>query len=440
MNAIVVTGAGGFVGRKLVSLLCEKGLTVIGIGRSAAPSDWPSGARWIQADLAEPQRYEAALKGAQCVAHLAAITGKARRQAYVRGNVEATRALIDATVRASVPRFVFVSSIAAKFADRRHYHYAESKRAAEALVRQAPLASVLVRPTMILGPGSPIEASLAKLARMPVSPIFGDGRRLVQPVDVDDVAEAVAAIVSGSDFRSDLIELGGPERYDLCELYRRLRTAHAGLGAPRFVSAPLSLSRMLLAALEGPLLPVLPLTAGQLATFANDGLADPHPEYARILPNPRPAPRTVSATSPAGDGLDAEFRRYANYLAGLEPTAYQLGKYRDFHSRRTLAPTTAFDAFLLRISRSGRLGLALSDSYSGLLARKSTLRAKLVLAIAILESSSPSFETLDAPEPGGAAHAFTRMALHGAAAGLSFLVATLFFGPAHAFLRTKPAR
>ncbi len=440
MNAIVVTGAGGFVGRKLVRLLREKGLAVIGIGRSPAASDWPSGARWIQADLAEPHRYEAALEGAQCVAHLAAITGKASRQAYVRGNVEATRALIDASVRAGVPRFVFVSSIAAKFADRRHYHYADSKLAAEALVRDAPFASVIVRPTMILGPGSPIEMSLAKLARLPVSPIFGDGNRLVQPIDVDDVAEAVAMLVSSPDFRPGLIELGGPERYDLRELYRRLRTTHGGAGSPRFVSAPLGLARTMLAVLEAPLLPALPLTAGQLATFANDGLADPHPEHARILPNPRPAPRTVSTTDPGDGSLDAEFTHYASYLTGLEPTAYQLGKYRDFHSRRTLAPATAFDALLLRVSRGGRLGLALADSYSGLLARKSTLRAKLVLAIAILESSSPSFEALDAPGPGGAARALARMTLRGAAAGLSFLVATLFFAPAHAFLRAKPAQ
>jgi nucleoside-diphosphate-sugar epimerase len=443
MSTIVITGAGGFVGGKLVARLRDAGQTVVGIGRGAQPANWPEGAAWVKADLLDPPSYEAQLAGAKCVVHLAAITGKAKRAEYERGNVDATDALLRASVRAGVERFVFVSSIATTFADRRSYHYADSKIAAEALVREAPIASVIVRPTMILGPGSPIEGSLGMLAGLPVSPVFGDGRRMVQPVDVEDVVDALCALARGTTPASGVIELGGPERYDLRELYARLRSAKGAAGAPKFVQLPLGLTRWGLSLVEAPLLPVLPLTAGQLATFANDGVATPHEAHAQLMPNARRAPRAVAETPPpppsAGE-LDAEFTRHARYLIGVEPTAYQLAKYRDFHAKRRLAPANAFDGFLLKLSRGG-LGLALADSYSGLLYRTSVVRAKLVLAAAILESSAPSFEVLDTPGGrGGALASFMRMGCSGMKAGFSFFFAALLLLPAHILLRAKPAR
>lgn len=444
MNAIVVTGAGGFVGGKLVTRLRAAGEAVVGIGRGAEPAGWPEGATWVKADLLDPASYKTALSGAKCVVHLAAVTGKARRAEYIRGNVEATRALLDACARAGVQRFVFVSSIATKFAQRQSYHYADSKIAAEALVREAPIPWVIVRPTMILGPGSPIEQSLGKLAGLPVSPVFGDGRRMVQPVDVEDVVDTLAVLALGTTQASGVIELGGPERYDLRELYARLRTSKGAAGAPKFVHLPLELARWGLALVEGPLLPFLPLTAGQLATFANDGVAAPHEAHAQLMPTPRRTPRAAGEAPPppppSGDELDAEFTRHARYLAGVEPTEYQLAKYRDFHAKRRLPPANAFDALLLKLSRGG-LGLALADSYSGLLYRTSVVRAKLVLAAAILESSAPSFEVLDKPGGrGGAVAAFTRMGLSGVKAGFSFFFAALLLAPAHFLLRTKPAQ
>ncbi|MEQ1608362.1 MAG: NAD(P)-dependent oxidoreductase [Hyphomonadaceae bacterium] len=455
MSAIIVTGAGGFVGRRLVERLAARGGAVVGIGRGDAPANWPSAARWLKADLANATAYEAALAGAACVLHLAAVTGKASPAEYQRGNVEATRALLGACERAGVARFVFVSSIAAKFVDRRFYPYAESKIAAEALVVSSSIPSVIVRPTMILGPGSPIELSLGKLAGLPVSPMFGDGRRTVQPIDVDDVADALAALAQGADIGDGVIEIGGPDAYVLRDLYARLRTAHGKAGAPRLLHLPLGFFRHTLAAVEKPLLPLLPLTAGQLATFANDGVAAPHPGAKRLLPYPRRVPRAVGPTSPPAPRvsppfaaphpakLQAEFSRNARYVADATPTPYQVSKYLDFHQRRGLAPTNAFDALLLNLSHTGGFGLALADSYSGLFRRQSIVRSKLVLALAILESSPPSFAMLDAPDS-GRGFVWIRMAMRGAMAGLSTLFAAPFLLPLQLVLgrtgRQKPSR
>lgn len=46
---------------------------------------------------------------------------------------------------------------------------------------------------------------------------------------------------------------------------------------PRVWHLPLGLVRAAVGLIERVALPLVPLTAGQLASFANDGLADPHP-------------------------------------------------------------------------------------------------------------------------------------------------------------------
>jgi hypothetical protein len=85
----------------------------------------------------------------------------------------------------------------------------------------------------------------------------------------------------------------------MLELLARLRTGMGVGGKPNFVHAPLGLIRGTLAAVEGPLLNVLPFTAGQMATFANDSVAAPHPAMTRILPKRRasPSPKRLAASA-----------------------------------------------------------------------------------------------------------------------------------------------
>ena len=453
MGAIVVTGAAGFVGRRLVELLELRGERVVAIGRNPPPQEWTAKAQWIVSNLLQPDAYLLALEGADCVIHLAAVTGKARPEEYARSNVEATKALLEACDKAGVKRFVLASSIAVTFRDRRHYKYAESKIAAEELTRNASIPTTIVRPTMILGAGSPIQASLEKLAKAPFIPVFGDGKVRVQPVDVEDVAEALANLAREPDAAGAVIEIGGPKVMTMNDLLAKLRTNQGLDGALRFAHIPLGPTRSILAALEGPLFAVLPLTAGQLASFANDGVAAPHPIMDRILPRrretPSPLPKSPEGSSGSGGAPDTaitvreaadlpeEFSRHARYLTGNAGTPYQAQKYVAGHEQCHLSPQNRFDAFLLRFSRSGRIGLGLADSYSGLFYRTSLLRKKLVLALAILECSPPSFAALDAPDRGGRS-VMVGMFFRLVAAAITLAAAVLVLLPAQIAYATMP--
>ena len=229
-----------------------------------------SGARFLRADLADPSRYEKELASADCVIHLAAQTGKAPPREYFRVNAEGTRTLVEACYRLGVPRFLHVSSIAVKFPEKRRYFYAQSKEESEAIVRNSGLRYTIVRPTMILGRRAPVWMGLAKLARLPIVPIFGDGRTRIQPIDVDDLAGFLLAIVERDGFHGETLELGGPETISIEDF---LKQAHARLlgGACRTIHLPLGLVLPGLTFLEKLAYSAVPLTVGQLSSFRCDG-------------------------------------------------------------------------------------------------------------------------------------------------------------------------
>jgi hypothetical protein len=99
--------------------------------------------------------------------------------------------------------------------------------------------------------------------------------------------------------------------------------------------------------------------------------------------------------------LGDEFRLFARHLGERNANDYLASKYADAHAIRRIAPRTPFDAFILSVARTGSFGLWLADGFTGFFARKSIVRVKLVLTLALLESAAPSFERLDTPQGKG---------------------------------------
>ncbi len=210
------------------------------------------------------------------VLHLAATTGIADPRSMQRVNVDGTKRLLDAAAVAGTPRFVFVSSVAAGYVDQRWSPYAATKAAAEQLVASAHIPHVIVRPTMVFGLGSPNQRALARLATLPVPVLPGQGHVRVQPIHVDDVANALLHIASGSLASGGVVTLGGPSVVTMRELFAALRRAQR-LSPREPLTLPLEPMRRALAVLGGIAGRRIPVSAGQLTAFANDAVADPLP-------------------------------------------------------------------------------------------------------------------------------------------------------------------
>ena len=274
METLFLTGGGGYIGRRLLARLdrtCHS--KIICLTRAGALGG-PSHVEFVKADLLDSSAYAEALRGCGTVLHLAALTGKSRPEEYFRVNREGTRTLIDACQRAGVKRFIYISSIAAKFRDQRRYYYAHSKLQAEELVRSSGLRYTIVRPTMVMGKGSPVLESLSRLAAAPVLPIFGSGRAQVQPVSVEDLVECLCEILAVGAFDGRTVEIGGPQILSMEELLVKTRRARGKRDGP-VVHLPAGLIAAMVGILEKMFLPLLPFTAGQIASFVNDGTAAP---------------------------------------------------------------------------------------------------------------------------------------------------------------------
>lgn len=281
-GSLFLTGSSGFIGSRLLEKIDPQRYDhVYCLTRDAA---WASRLamgghiRVIQGGLFDSHRYAGFLESCDAVVHLAAATGKARPEEYFRVNVEGTKALLEQCRRSGVKNFLHISSIAVKFQDKSEYYYAQSKERAEEEVRNSGLNYAIIRPTMVLGKGSPVWKNLSKLAKVPWVVVFGEGRNQIQPIDVEDLAQGILSILEEKAFFNQTLEMGGPEVTTIEDFLQRAHRTLYGRNS-KVIHIPLRPLFSLLSRV-GPLLgPLLPISAGQLASFTNDGTIETSPWF-----------------------------------------------------------------------------------------------------------------------------------------------------------------
>lgn len=454
---VFVTGGSGFVGRRVLAHLRSRHpLRVLVRDRSKIEN--AADLEIIEGDLADASTYAHAMAGVTTVVHLAAQTGKAAPKVYRAANVEAVERLLDACERAGVRNFLHVSSVAAAFDRLERYPYGLSKRDAEDRVRASKLAFTILRPTIVLGEGSPIWNTVFRIAGLPIIPLpEGRERVSIQPVDVEDVARAVASVLELSAFHGETLDVGGPDRVTMREFLDAVRRSRTGRAA-KFLPAPAGLLQPMLAAVEPVARPVMPLTAGQLTLFTSNAVADDNWLTQHLAPMTplrllidrlcAPGPKggsnaSVKLTTQLSEHdarrLDAECATFTKYLSGAAPDAAVLRHYRKaLAARGLLDESDAFERLALRVARRGGFWLRCADAYCGLFARRSLLRRRLILLFAVLENSAGVHRRF-APKPtANTLDAISKLAGNGFAAAVWLAGGASVLLLPHLFLRTWP--
>ncbi len=209
---ILVTGGTGVVGTAAVRSLVAREHAVRLFSRHA-DRDVAGFSGKVEAyggSVDDPDAVRGAVAGVDVVVHLAGIIDESPPEiTFERVNVEGARHLAEAARSALVRRFVYVSSLGA---ERGQSDYHRSKKAAEDIVRATGGDWVILRLGNVYGPGDEVISLLLKMVRtLPAIPVLGDGEQAFQPVWVDDVGEALAAVVDRSDLAGRTLSVAGNE-------------------------------------------------------------------------------------------------------------------------------------------------------------------------------------------------------------------------------------
>jgi uncharacterized protein YbjT (DUF2867 family) len=250
---LLLTGATGSIGSRLLPLLLERGEEV----RCLVREPRRLGPRRVDVQIAlgdlgemsDPYLVRQALRGVDTVIHLAASIRDQPPKRIEELNGLATLRLLRAAERSGVESFHFFSALDAQAAQRTRFFRA--KWLAEQAVLSSPLQTTVFAPSIVYDHSDPWITLLRRFSFLPVLPVSGEGQARFQPIWAADAARTVVGALDrerADGERTRRYELAGPETltYDqMSDLVSRIA------GRPRpLVHMPLPLVRAGLIALR----------------------------------------------------------------------------------------------------------------------------------------------------------------------------------------------
>jgi UDP-glucuronate 4-epimerase len=253
----LVTGCAGFIGSTLCDHLVSEGVVVTGVDSfssyyhrddkeanlSALQASGAGSFTLHEADLRTADLFPL-VEGVDVIFHQAAQPGVRLSwsdgfEAYVTNNVLATQRLLEASVRASVPRFVYASSSSIYGQSPSyptgeddlpapHSPYGVTKLAGEHLCRlygaNWGLSTVVLRYFTVYGPRQRPDMAIHRLIeaglRGDAFPLYGDGRSMRDFTFVDDVVAANAAAATADIEPGAVMNIAGGGEIAMTDLIR----------------------------------------------------------------------------------------------------------------------------------------------------------------------------------------------------------------------------
>ena len=216
---ILITGANGFIGNRLMQHYKSQGIAVIGVDLTGNQEDI------FQGDIGQPESISQLLADCDVVIHTAALVSNAIADADMwRVNVLATHNLVEAAKKHNIKRFVQISSIVAYGntaegeLDENHPVHADggsyvltklaSEHAALAATVDSTMELVIIRPGDVYGPGSrpwvvlPLEAINKGQFMLPAK-----GEGFFRPIYIDDLIRGIALATASKKASGEIINL-----------------------------------------------------------------------------------------------------------------------------------------------------------------------------------------------------------------------------------------
>jgi nucleoside-diphosphate-sugar epimerase/predicted dehydrogenase len=260
---ILVTGASGFLGGRLVEVLSQHRTPVRAATRLISRARRLPEVDWVQCDLAQEDSLRDALRDIETVFHCAALCGApGSLEEFEDANVRGTLRLVRLAAEAGVKNVVYVSSMSVyappngtraildetspydgRAAERGAY--TRSKLAADAALleyarRELSPRIIVLRPGTIYGPGAKLPVGRLQLPSSSTRPLVAGSRRVSAGlVYVDDVVDAMLAAARSGVPTGSVYNLVDSSDCSQDELARTLREVTGGRIRPVFAPYPL---------------------------------------------------------------------------------------------------------------------------------------------------------------------------------------------------------
>ena len=221
-GTVLVTGATGFIGIRLVKALLDEGYSVRCLVRRT-DVDLPPGATAVKGDLLEPLGLDAAFRGIDTAYYLVHSMGGGRA-GFERRDRQAAEYFTNAAEKAGVRRVIYLGGLGETGAGLSE-HLASRLEVAQILKNGAFLTTVLRAPVIIGSGGASYEMIKALVEKLPlmITPRWVSTR--CQPIAVSDVIGYLVGCLKEESTAGDTFDIGGPEILsyrDMMERFARI--------------------------------------------------------------------------------------------------------------------------------------------------------------------------------------------------------------------------
>ena len=193
-RSIAITGATGFVGGVLLKRLASMDWQIRALVRPASMHKRPSQvvSEWVTGDLEDMGSLRRLVAGVDAVVHCAGAVRGTSLVNFERINVDGVaRLALAARAQHPKPRFLLISSLAAR--EPHLSYYAASKRKGEKTLalNAGQMPWVIFRPPVVYGPGDREMLPLFRWMCRGIAPVIGSAKRRISLLYVEDMAEAI---------------------------------------------------------------------------------------------------------------------------------------------------------------------------------------------------------------------------------------------------------